>query len=367
MNGKERLRLAIAKREMAAKAMEKEATADTIKAYEDALKEVTAAQDQVKKEEIQETQNHPQGRPTDEGNGQHANLTESQKFMNKLREAVTAGTTFSGLVPTDISKSIIEKRNKLAKLRQYCTVIPAAGDYRIAVEGNGVTVYQVAEGGDITDSNPTVTPITLTAYKFDALVKISKEALSDPAVDVMGFLTDMIAKGFAEKEDDMILNGSGLDSVTGAVTKIKANSGRVLNCASATVLTWKEVKALISKINDYRDNAILVMNQDTADNIQDFTDGAGHYLFDQTVPLSNIRGVRVVISSKMPDEAAGIPFIIAGDFSYYNIADRQGFTLEYLNELFAKSGQKGIIGECRYDGNVTNEDAFAVLEGKASA
>jgi HK97 family phage major capsid protein len=57
---------------------------------------------------------------------------------------------------------------------------------------------------------------------------------------------------------------------------------------------------------------------------------------------------------------AGKKVILFGDFSYYWIADRQGRTVQRLNELYAVNGQVGFIGTQRVDGKLILDEAMKV-------
>ncbi len=359
------LAIAEAKRDTAAKAMKENASAENVKAYEEAFDAYQNALTEKQKAEEASVKNARDNskNPIKENAG--ANLDEKIQWVTKLREAVTAGTTFSGLVPTTIASDIVYKKNQISKLRGYCTVISGIqGNFSFAVEGNGVTVNYRAEGAAYVESNPTLKPVTLTARNLTALVKITNEALNRPAVDALDYVTTMIAKGFAAKEDEEILNGTGsADSHITGITTALATTDRIVTAASATAITWAEVKSFLSSLKAYKPNAIVVMSQATADTIADFKDADGHYIFqDQNKDLDRIKGVKVVISESMDDIAAEKVVMVAGDFSYYRIAEEAGMTVDIANELFRANGQKGVFADEYIDGNVALTDAFAVFK-----
>lgn len=348
-----------AKRKAAFEAMIKEATDDTVKAYENLIKVEQLLRTQLADLEANEKGN-PEGRKEEAAKPQ---LTEAQVFIKKIVEAVAVGSAYTALVPTSIAQAIEKKRFELSGLRKYCTVHPANGDYQIAVEGNGVTVAYVGEGAAISESTPTLTVAKLGSYKLAALVKISQEMLSDVAVDVQQYLVDMIAKGFALKEDAEILNGTGSENshISGVIPTITAVDARVKTSAAAAAITWAEVKEMLQLLGAYRAHAILVMAQSTVDVIHEFKDGT-KYIFDQNKPLTDIWGLPIVVSPDMEAIAASKSVIVAGDFSYYHIADRKNLTLQVLNELYAATDQVGIKAIERIDGKLTMPEAFAVLK-----
>lgn len=289
-------------------------------------------------------------------------ISESKRFINKIVEAVTVGTSFAGTVPTEIASQIITKRNQLATIRSLATVHQASGNYSIAVEATGVTVAYVGEGEAISDSTPDVTVITLDAYKIAALVKASREVLMDPAVDVQQYIVDNIAKKMAEFEENEFLNGTGSTNkhVTGILTTLglTANAAQVIT--GGTTLAWDNVAGIDTVLGAYAPTATVVMNAATAATVRLMKDGAGHYIFPQNEALSQVLGHPVKISAFMPDNQ-----IVAGDWSYYHIADRLGLDIQVLNELYAANDQVGIKAVERLDGACALPAAFVLVKTSA--
>lgn len=355
----ERERLAEA-RIKAFDAMIENASDENVKAYENILK----MEEALKAREIKEDQKKVSLDVVKEKEEKKA-LTESEKFVKGLREALAIGNTYTALVPTSIATTIQKKKYEYSNLRKYCTVHPTSGNYTITVEGNGVTVAYVAEAGSISDSTPTATPITLGAYKLAALVKISNEMIADTAVDFVEYVTTLMAKGFALKEDQEILSGSGSNAMTGVDEITMVESTNLKTSSSTTSFTWAEFKAFLGLLGAYKRSAIVVLSQATLDAIHEFKDGS-NYIFPQNAEISEILGVKVVVSPDMADCGAGNLVAIAGDFSFYHIADRQDLQIKTLNELYAGNDQTGIVATQRIDGKPALDAAFAFLKCKAS-
>ena len=328
---------------------------DDVKKYENLCAQLDKLNEQLKEAEALEERNGlfgnqktPVGKQNEAAGGK---IDEGLEFVKSLREAVSKGSTFTGLIPRDVASAIQKRKAQIAKLRGYCTVHQATGDYTVYVEGDDVSVAYVGEGSAITESTPSIKPIGLSALKLGALIKVSSEYINDLAVDVLGYLEEKIAKAFAEKEDTEILFGAGTSSSKTAIRGIDTNTEvEKVTAASATAITWPEVKQVIQKLKEYRQNAVLVMNATTLDAIHEFKDG-DKYIFDQNTQISQIMGCRVVLCDKMPSAAAGKTVIIAGDFSYYHLMDRQDLTVKTLYELYAANDQVGITAIERIDGD----------------
>ena len=72
------------------------------------------------------------------------------------------------------------------------------------------------------------------------------------------------------------------------------------------------------------------------------------------------------MSNYMPLPAAGKKVILYGDFSYYWLADREGRSIQRLNELFAQKDQVGFKVTQRVDGRLILREAVKCLQMKTA-
>lgn len=290
---------------------------------------------------------------------------ESEKFIKDLREAVQLGTRFVGSLPTEMATAIQTKMEQLAGIYSRCSIHKASGDYVVVVESEVVTVSYATESAAISETSPNLQPIKLSALKLAGLARISSEMLADLAVDVMNWITDEFAKAFARQMEHEILLGPGTDGDKTKIRGIITNATKTVTAASATVITWEEVKKAVQSIGAYRTGATIVVSQQIHDQIHSFKDGSS-YMFDQTRNVERIMGCPVLISDQMPAIAGGKAALVVGNFAYYHIADRQDVTIRVLEERYAEYDQVGIRATKRVDGDFVKE-AFAVLNLKAGS
>lgn len=307
---------------------------------------------------------------------------ESLNWINKFQEAVSIGTSYRSLVPTEIANRVEMKMQTYGQLRKYCTIHKMAGSYSFAVEDEGAVALWKAEGAQVGETTPSATPIVLTAQSLAAIVKVSKELAADSDA-MMDYVVDSLAKGFAKAEDKAILTGAGFVSgvsnePAGIITKLKnqSNTPQIVAGAAGTTstigFTWANLKAVIGKIGEHRKGAVVICNQTTADHIYEMKDN-GKYIFDQTKALDNIWGMPVIVTDLMDDAytqassgADAYPVVVA-NLGFYHIGDRQDLEVQTLTEAFAANRQIGILADKRLDGNFGNYSAFAALKvAKAS-
>lgn len=290
---------------------------------------------------------------------------ESENFIKGLREAVQLGTRFVGSLPTEMATAIQTKMEQLAGIYSRCSIHKASGDYVVVVESEVVTVSYTTESAAISETSPNLQPIKLSALKLSGLARISSEMLADLAVDVMNWITNEFAKAFARQMEHEILLGPGTDGDKTKIRGIITNATKTVTAASATVITWEEVKKAVQSIGAYRTGATIVVSQQIHDQIHSFKDGSS-YMFDQTRNVERIMGCPVLISDQMPAIAGGKAALVVGNFAYYHIADRQDVTIRVLEERYAEYDQVGIRATKRVDGDFVKE-AFAVLILKAGS
>lgn len=350
-----------------AKFMETAKTED-VQAYNNLVEQLNKLNDQLAAIEAEELKKQGRKPAETEADGKKQKYTkESRDWAKKVLEAVAVGGNYTALVPSEIATGVIEKLNDYGRIVSRVTKHTLSGSYKFAVEGSEASFDYVTEGGSVSDSTPTLTPVTLDAYAFAGLVKLSKEAVNDPAVDFIDWIINALAKAAAKKLDGEILSGtgSGNSHITGILTALNAETLTphiVTDTTALGAFTWANLKAVMSKLGEYRDGAVLIMKQETADYIHEFKDN-GKYIFDQNQPLDAIWGMKVVICSQMPAMGTdgNIP-VLAANLSYYHVGMRQDFDAQILSELYAATRQIGVIADMRADGKPALTDAFAALK-----
>lgn len=302
-----------------------------------------------------------------EAAGRRGNFSEAAvMFGMNFVEAVAKGTTFNGLLPRDVAQQIQMKKEEICRIRGLCSVHTASGEYTVYFDGDEATVDYVGEATAFGETSPSANAIGLAALKLGGLIKVSKEYLTDLGVDVLTYLVNKISRAMAKKEDHEILFGVGTSSSKSKIRGICSNTSiGTVTAAATTTVTWEDVKQTIQKIGAYRNNATIVCSQAFLDICHSFKDG-NTYMFPQNQQIQSILGVPVRVSGEFETIAAGKVVMVVGDFSYYHILEREGMEVTTLNELYAATGQIGILAVERIDGDLTIAGAFACLKTKAS-
>lgn len=285
------------------------------------------------------------------------------------------GQVFSkggAVVPDEMANFIIDLREQYGLARQLVRVVPMGSDtLNIARRAGGITAYFVGEGTSFTESDKSWDGVTLTAKKLGALGKISQELAEDAVIDVAADLASEQAYAFAQKEDDCWLNGDGT-STYGGIWGIRSkiidgtHTQGAIDAASGHD-TFAEIDAddlglLRGRLPVYAErNARWLSSKFAKAQVFDALAVAAGGNTIMTVgerPRPTYLGDAIEVSQVMPAAATaynGAAMILYGDFSLAStMGDRRGFTMQVLRELYAASGQIGVISYERFD--IVNHD-----------
>jgi HK97 family phage major capsid protein len=110
------------------------------------------------------------------------------------------------------------------------------------------------------------------------------------------------------------------------------------------------------------------MHDQTISLLRKLKDGNGAYLWQPSVQAGEpdrLLGYDLYTSPYVPVVAADALAVAFGDFKNYWIGDRQGRTVQRLNELYATNGQVGYISAERVDGKMIMPEGVKLLKMKA--
>lgn len=165
-------------------------------------------------------------------------------------------------IPTDYANSIIELERPSSIMRNLVTVLPmGAPTRRFPKELTSPLTYWTGEGTAPTaQSKGTLTHVTQTAKKINAIVAFTKELLEDNIVNYDSFIAGRIAKAMGRSEDLNVLVGdvSGLsDPFNGAFFASGVNSVSLDGAA----LSYDDIVSLWGAVgSEYRGRGAFLLN-----------------------------------------------------------------------------------------------------------
>ena len=263
-----------------------------------------------------------QGRASDEYKKAFWNLMRG-KSVREARNALQVGELSEGgyTVPDSFEHQLIEGLEDENIMRPLVHVISTgSGEHKIPIVASHGSGAWIEEEQQIPESDDAFTQISLSAHKFATMIRISRELLNDSAFDMASYIAHEFVRRASAAEEQAIISGDGAHKPIGLLhDTLGAEVG--VTTASTTAITADELIDLQHSIKSgYRRKACWIMN-------------------DATIAAY-------------------------GDYSYYWLAEREGRTLERLNELFAVTDQVGFKLTERLDGRLILPEAVKCMKMK---
>lgn len=299
------------------------------------------------------------------------NVLRQKNVSHDVMAALQVGTDSEGgyTVPDEFEHQLIDGLQEENIMRGLVHVISTgSGQHKIPIVASHASGSWVEEEGQIPESDDSFDQISLSAYKFATMIRVSRELLNDSAFDLPSYIAHEFVRRAGAAEEEAILVGNGLHKPTGLLhDTLGAQTG--VTAASASAITAEELIDLQHSLkSSYRRNACFIMNDATIQAIRKLKDGMGQYIWQPGLKEGApdmLFNQRVLTSNYMPLIGAGEKTILYGDYSYYWLAEREGRSMERLNELYAVTDQVGFKMTERLDGRLILPEAVKVLKMKA--
>jgi HK97 family phage major capsid protein len=284
------------------------------------------------------------------------------------KAALQEDTTTEGgyLVPDDFLGRIIAKRDEMSIMRQMgAQIIPTSRDVvNVPTENAAVSPARVAEEGATNESEPTFAQVAIEVHKVDNLIKVSEELMADEAANLMGFLSNHVARQFAAWENDAFFVGTGSNEPDGVFQSGTA----AITSDYATSIATSEIPELYFKLaGEYRDtpSCYWAMKDSTLGLIQGLTGSNFQFVGTPAGGIMQLWNKPVKTSSRIAAHTAGLKSIVFGDFNYYAIVERAGLSVFRNPYLYAGNGQIGLTWKQRVGGAVLQAEAFQYMTAHA--
>lgn len=305
------------------------------------------------------------------GNGPEDAVKAFTSYLRTGRvKALEGGTDSEGgyLIPDQFISELVMGLKDASIIRQAgARVITVNGDsIKVPYITNSTAAVLTDEEGEYSDVDPSFGQVTFTPFKFTRVCKVAEELAADAAFDVWGqALAPDFTQAFAAAENSYLTTGTGNSQPQGVVT----GAGVGKTTASATAITADEIIDLYHSLNYlYRQNAVWMMADSTIAYIRKLKDSTGQYLWQPGLAMGQpdmILGRPVITNNSMAAIASTAKTVLFGDFRYYWIAQRAGFSIDRNPYLYQLYGQVGYFARQRLDGRVVLAEAFKVLQQKA--
>jgi HK97 family phage major capsid protein len=225
-----------------------------------------------------------------------------------------------------------------------------------------------AEGAQITESNPTLSSVTLSAYKVGKTIYCSSELVADTGFDLLGFIAQHAGRNIGIAVDTGYVAGTGTGQPTGLLstaTTISMGTGTAGADPFATVKAGPLFDAYHGVLPQYRPRASWLMQDNTIKLVRKITDSTGQYLWQPGLTLGapdTLLGRPVYADPNM--QAAGVTgrsIIAFGDFGGYWIRDVTPLRFDRSDDFKFDTDVISFRALYRTDGKQGDTQALRVL------
>lgn len=275
---------------------------------------------------------------------------------------------------------LLQKMKDLCVMRQICKVlspIAAGSSSSPSVDSELEDVEFTSEIGSASEDD--VTPFggrMLSPHPLSKLVKISNSLLRGVSLDLEGWVNAELAYKFRKAEENTFINGTGAQQPMGLLKSIKSANSNITTTAVSNDISGDDVIDWIYGLKAaYAVNARVLCNRSFIRKIRKLKDVNKQYIWQPGLQAGSPNQILDVpyINSDLYDDGLDTNdafedsaiVAVVGDFGFYWIQDSLNFTIQVLDQLYARNNQTGYIGRKETDGMCVLPEAFRGLVIKA--
>lgn len=282
----------------------------------------------------------------------------------KIGAALYEGSSPAGgyAVPVTVDDQIVPLAPNEMAVRRLAQVIPTVMDIKIPQKGSFGTATAKAENSAFTESDPTLSQITLSAFMAGIQETVSWELAQDvPAFQA--FCVDDMILAQQMYEENLYINGTGTGQAQGLIGNVGAGVTEEPD-SNGNLVTVNGTLDLLAALNAiYHPNASFLMSRATSIVIRKAQVQSNLFepVFTRVGTQDFLHGYPVQYSAYMPTAARTHAPVLFGDFKRgYVIGDRggSGINVKVLDQPLATQGQIILLCYRRTDGRVRRSEAI---------
>jgi len=296
--------------------------------------------------------------------------------LNLEERALVEDTNGLLMIPEDLEAEIYRATPGYTIIRQLANVRQTTRDKvaRRSITDVSMGWGKLETGSLPTETTPTISKDYIYVEDLTGLVKIGRDELMDSDDILAGVIADAMAQKKAETEDAAFLVGRGHtyqepDGVTLDTTVISTYTD--LDTADTMVPDdLIDLKYALPAV--YKNGASFMLHPTTEGQVRKVKASSNYLWVNPTggvagaapttfdgYPMYNHSSMIVPASDNTDRSIVGL----FGNWKRgYTIVDRQGMTVQRLDELYAESGLVGFLFYFRVGGGVVRPDAFRALD-----
>lgn len=231
----------------------------------------------------------------------------------------------------------------------------------------------LAEGSSTTNNDPTLSSVTLKAFKASSdKVPISIEALQDDQVTMNMLLPMILGERIGGLFNQAATVGAGTTEPTGVMTEASASGVTIAGTNANPTYSWDDLLDLKTSVDPaYREADASKRGFMLSDTVfrkyRKLKDGNSRYFVDPMQPGPGfIDGDPIFLNNDVAATGVDAKVAAYGDFSRYFWRDVMEVTFYRLDQVAILDGKIVFLAFARADGRLTNTSAVKTLKNPAS-
>lgn len=275
---------------------------------------------------------------------------------NEIKAISTNPSSFGHTVPTELADAILEKKDKIAKIRKIAFAFKHEGNWQLPTEGDGVTAYWVGENEEITESSPTIGKKELGDNYLSTRIVAPRKLLATSAYNIVEYVSRLAARALRNTEESAFISGDGIGKPEGI--RNAAGIGSISQAGAS--LSYDDIVDLYYSLPEqYREEAVFLTSPAGVKLIRKLKDANNLPIFD--VRDNTIFGKPLLESTDIPEDINGDETEIwIGNFGYYMIKD--GEMVADTDKIISKLQVELVFAQA-IDGKIVLPDGFKKLTG----
>jgi len=228
------------------------------------------------------------------------------------------------------------------------------------------------EAVQITASDPTLSSVTLGAYKIGKVVYVSTELLQDTGFDLLGFISEHAGRNIGIGVDAGYVAGTGTTQPTGftgaATVAVTGAVGTTVSLGTANQGDYL-IDLYHSVIPQYRGRASWVLHDSSIKVVRKIKDTTGQYLWQPGLTVGapdTLLGRPAYADPNMPVMAANAKSIAFGDFGGYWIRDVTPLRFDRSDDFKFDTDVVSFRALYRTDGKLGATNAVKLFQNSAT-
>lgn len=276
------------------------------------------------------------------------------KQMTPEMQAAYATTDSHTAIPTLVADKFFEKMKKLAPMLNEITLMQVAGNLKFVAEGTRNDAAKHTENTDESAAADTIVSVTLGAFEFMKIIKISKAVVNMAIDQFEDWLVEMLSGDIARAIDKYIIS----DSTNGIVKNFTSTSTNQIIQTATAGYGYADLCDLVAKLPAaYDAEAKFLVHKSTLwGKIKKITDTNKMPVFDPTT--KTLLGYPV-IEDDYVSTSDGCLYLGAFKNVVGNLSE--GIAVEKNDHAGFTSGSVVFRGYAAFDSKVANGEAIVRL------